>query len=87
MMVFDQGGNIAKRLGSHGENALADVNRKTLRIRLAKFWFRLSIWCRVATCLPPTLSSSYSPTALQLSRGGSYFPTWAFESVPRLSGR
>jgi glycosyltransferase involved in cell wall biosynthesis len=33
--------DIAKRLGSHGENALADVNRKTLRMRLAKLWFRL----------------------------------------------
>ena len=33
--------DIAKRLGSHGENALADVNRKTLRTRLAKLRFRL----------------------------------------------
>jgi len=33
--------DIAKRLGSHGENALADVNRKRLRMRLAKLWFRL----------------------------------------------
>jgi hypothetical protein len=33
--------DIAKRLGSHGENALADVNRKNLRMRLAKLWFRL----------------------------------------------
>jgi len=33
--------DIAKRLGSHGENALADVNRKTLSMRLAKLWFRL----------------------------------------------
>ena len=33
--------DIAKRLGSHGENALADVNRKTLRMRLAKLWFRI----------------------------------------------
>ena len=32
--------DIAKRLGSHGENALADVNRKTLRMQLAKLWFR-----------------------------------------------
>jgi glycosyltransferase involved in cell wall biosynthesis len=32
--------DIAKRLGSHGENALADVNRKTLYLRLAKLWFR-----------------------------------------------
>jgi len=33
--------DIAKRLGSHGENALADVNRKSLPMRLAKLWFRL----------------------------------------------
>ena len=33
--------DIAKRLGSHGENALADVNRKTLQMRAAKAWFRL----------------------------------------------
>ena len=33
--------DIAKRLGSHGENALSDVNRKTPQMRLAKLWFRL----------------------------------------------
>jgi len=33
--------DIAKRLGPHGENALTDVNRKTLHMRLAKLWFRL----------------------------------------------
>jgi len=33
--------DIAKRLGSHGENALADVNRRSLRIRTAKLAFRL----------------------------------------------
>ena len=33
--------DIAKRLGSHGENALADVNRGSLRIRFAKLAFRL----------------------------------------------
>lgn len=32
--------DIAKRLGSHGENALADVNRKALEMRWAKLWFR-----------------------------------------------
>jgi hypothetical protein len=32
--------DIAKRLGPHGENALTDVNRKTLHMRLAKLWFR-----------------------------------------------
>lgn len=33
--------DIAKRLGSPGENALADVNRKTLPMRTAKLWFRM----------------------------------------------
>ena len=33
--------DIAKRLGAHGENALADVDRKSLRMRVAKLWFRL----------------------------------------------
>jgi len=33
--------DIAKRLGSHGENALADVSRKSLPMRAAKLWFRL----------------------------------------------
>lgn len=33
--------DIAKRLGPHGENALADVNRKSLRLRAAKLSFRL----------------------------------------------
>jgi len=32
--------DIAKRLGSHRENALADVDRKTPRMRMAKLWFR-----------------------------------------------
>ncbi len=44
--------DIAKRLGSHKENALADVNRKTLRMRIAKLFFRLR---KLASggCLPP----------------------------------
>ena len=33
--------DIAKRIGSHGENALADVDRKMLRMRVAKLSFRL----------------------------------------------
>jgi len=33
--------DIAKRLGSHSENALSDVNRKAIRQRAAKAWFRL----------------------------------------------
>jgi glycosyltransferase involved in cell wall biosynthesis len=32
--------DIAKRLGSHGESALSDVNRKSLQIRFAKLFFR-----------------------------------------------
>ena len=33
--------DIAKRIGPHGENALTDVHRKTLRMRVAKLSFRL----------------------------------------------
>jgi len=33
--------DIAKRLGPHGENALAGVDCKSLKMRLAKLWFRL----------------------------------------------
>jgi glycosyltransferase involved in cell wall biosynthesis len=46
------GDDIAKRLGPHKENALADVNRKTLRMRIAKLFFRLR---KLASggCLPP----------------------------------
>jgi len=33
--------DIAKRLGSHGESALANLDRKTLRMRAAKAWFRI----------------------------------------------
>jgi len=32
---------VAKRLGSHGENALADINRRSLPMRLAKLRFRI----------------------------------------------
>ena len=35
------GDDIAKRLGSHRENALADVNSKSLPMRLAKLRFRI----------------------------------------------
>ena len=45
-------GDIAKRLGSHGENALADVNRKTFQMRAAKLWFRLKHF--LEGCLLPT---------------------------------
>ena len=33
--------DIAKRLGCHSENALSDINRKSLRLRSAKAWYRL----------------------------------------------
>jgi hypothetical protein len=55
--------DIAKRLGSHSENALADVNRKTLQMRIAKLFFRLRklAW---GGCLPP-LSLCYEITTDQ----------------------
>jgi hypothetical protein len=43
---------VAKRLGSHGENALADVNRKTIRMRIAKLFSRLRR-LYLGGCLPP----------------------------------
>ena len=51
------GDDIAKRLGSHSENALSDVNRKTLRMRIAKLFFRLRKLA-LGGCLPP-LQLSY----------------------------
>jgi glycosyltransferase involved in cell wall biosynthesis len=55
--------DIATRLGSHGENALADVNRKTVRMRIAKLLFRLR---KLASggCLSP-FSLSYDITTDQ----------------------
>ena len=47
------GDDIAKRLGPHKENALADVNRKSLRMRLAKLFFRLRKLA-LGGCLPPS---------------------------------
>ena len=61
--------DIAKRLGSHGENALADVNRKSLFMRLTKLLFRLRHLCAGGT-LPPRqlqyeiISSSDCPKLL-----------------------
>jgi len=57
------GDDIAKRIGPHNENALADVNRKTLQMRIAKLFFRLRklAW---GGCLPP-LSLSYEITTDQ----------------------
>jgi glycosyltransferase involved in cell wall biosynthesis len=51
------GDDIAKRLGPHKENALADVNRKTVRMRIAKLFFRLRKLLS-GGCLPP-LQLSY----------------------------
>ena len=52
------GDDIAKRLGPHKENALADVNRKTLRMRLAKLFFRLRKLASGGCCRPLTLRFS-----------------------------
>ena len=57
------GDDIAKRIGPHNENALADVNRKTLQMRIAKLFFRLR---KLASggCLSP-FSFSYEITTDQ----------------------
>ena len=55
--------DIATRLGPHKENALADVNRKTLRMRIAKLLFRLRKFA-LGGCLPP-LQLSYEITTDQ----------------------
>jgi hypothetical protein len=57
------GDDIAKRLGPHKENALADVNRKTLQMRIAKLFFRLRKLA-LGGCLPP-LQLSYEITTDQ----------------------
>jgi len=58
------GDDIAKRLGPHKENALADVNRKTLRMRIAKLLFRLRK-LSFGGCLPPLQLSYEITTDLQ----------------------
>ena len=60
--------DIAKRLGPHQENALADVDRKTVRMRIAKLFFRLR---KLASggCLPP-LQLSYEIMTDQKIRTG-----------------
>jgi glycosyltransferase involved in cell wall biosynthesis len=57
------GDDIAKRIGPHNENALADVNRKTPQMRAAKLFFRLR---KLASggCLSP-FSLSYEITTDQ----------------------
>ena len=57
--------DIAKRLGSHGENALADVNRKCLRMRLAKLYFRVRKLVSGGCFFPCSLS--YEITSDQLT--------------------
>ena len=47
--------DIAKRLGSHGEDALCDVNRRTLSMRTAKLWFRLKHALEAGLIPPPWL--------------------------------
>ena len=48
--------DIAKRLGPHKEKALADINRKTLRMRAAKLFFRLRKLAAGGCIPPPRLS-------------------------------
>ena len=63
---------VAKRLGSHGENALSDVSRKALRLRIAKLFFRLRKLA-LGGCLPPP-NLSYEITTDQ--------QTGALRSIP-----
>ena len=58
--------DIAKRLGPHKESALAEVNRKTLRMRIAKLLFR-SRKLALGGCLPP-LQLSYEIMTDQQTR-------------------
>jgi glycosyltransferase involved in cell wall biosynthesis len=63
------GDDIAKRIGPHNENALTDVNRKSLFMRLTKLLFRFRHLCSGGT-IPPRLlqyeiiSSSNCPELL-----------------------
>jgi glycosyltransferase involved in cell wall biosynthesis len=47
--------DIAKRLGSHGENALADVNRKSFSVKLAKLLYRFRNLINGSTISPRIL--------------------------------
>jgi glycosyltransferase involved in cell wall biosynthesis len=49
------GDDIAKRIGPHNENALADVNRKSLFMRLTKLFFRFRHLCSGGTLSPRPL--------------------------------
>ena len=48
--------DIAKRLGSHQEKALFDVNRKSFRMRLAKIRFRIRHLFEGGLCRPAQLA-------------------------------
>ena len=48
--------DIAKRLGSHQENALFEVNRKSFRMRLAKIRFRIRHLFEGGLCRPAQLA-------------------------------
>ena len=57
------GDDIAKRLGSHSENALADVNRKSLFMRLTKLLFRFRHLCAGGTLPPRVLQYEIIPSS------------------------
>ena len=48
--------DIAKRIGPHKENALVDVNRKSLRMRLAKIRFRIRHLFEGGLCRPAKIA-------------------------------
>jgi len=54
--------DIAKRLGPHGENALAVVARKSMRMRIAKLWFRLHHLLEGGLIRPPRLDYELTET-------------------------
>ena len=51
--------DIAKRLGSHGENALSDVYRKSVRMRFAKLLFRAQHLLQGGLIRPRSTSFEY----------------------------
>jgi len=55
--------DIAKRIGSHGENALAEVNRKSLFMRLTKLLFRFRHLCAGGTLSPRLLQYEIIPSS------------------------
>jgi hypothetical protein len=67
--------DIAKRLGSHGENALADVHRKSLPMRLAKLWFRLRHLLEGGLIPPAFIRYSLVTSGNKTVTQTSYFPS------------